>query len=156
MLPSWNRRRIDKPGGFRWNAHVNDGRDIGVDASGGFHDAGGRYYARVIPLCESCPNPTSKAALKSACADLSGVLCRADHNKYTIAMTSAFATLGLGAVMNEDGYRAAGEWDNMARTFAWGMDWLYRQVKLLSDAHARPHARLSFFPAVIVLHGPGL
>ncbi len=41
-------------------------------------------------------------------------------------MCSAFAALGMGAVAFEDGYRAAGEWDNMARNYWWAADYLMR------------------------------
>ncbi len=51
-------------------------------------------------------------------------VCLTDHVKYTLPMTAAMATLGLGAVIHEDGYRAAGQWDNMARNLVWGAQYL--------------------------------
>ncbi len=50
----------------------------------------------------------------------------ADHVKFFVPFTAAFATLGLGAVIHEDGYRAAGEWDNMARNLQYGADYLMK------------------------------
>jgi hypothetical protein len=32
-----------KPGGYKKSAHLNDGKDIGVDLAGGFYDAGGKH-----------------------------------------------------------------------------------------------------------------
>ncbi len=40
VLPTWNRARRAN-GGWRDNSHTTDGADIGIDASGGFYDAGG-------------------------------------------------------------------------------------------------------------------
>jgi hypothetical protein len=40
-LPTWNRLLAGKPGGYKTSAHLNDGKDIGVDLSGGYYDAGG-------------------------------------------------------------------------------------------------------------------
>lgn len=48
----------------------------------------------------------------------------ADHVKYTLPMSAAMATLGLGALMHEDGYRTAGQWDAMARNLLWGAQYL--------------------------------
>ncbi len=50
----------------------------------------------------------------------------ADHNKYFVPFTAAFATLGLGGVMHEDGYRTAGEWDNMARNLKYAADFIMK------------------------------
>jgi hypothetical protein len=30
-----------KPGGYKKSAHLNDGKDIGINLAGGFYDAGG-------------------------------------------------------------------------------------------------------------------
>lgn len=40
-LPAWNRLLAGKPGGYKKSAHLNDGKEIGADLSGGFYDAGG-------------------------------------------------------------------------------------------------------------------
>ncbi len=62
FLPAWNRRRLGQPGGFRGDAHTRDGSDIGIDAVGGFHDAGGEFcLANTAP-----PSPRLTHSL-SAC-----------------------------------------------------------------------------------------
>jgi hypothetical protein len=43
-LPTWNRLLVGKPGGYKTSAHLNDGKDIGVDLSGGYYDAGGEHH----------------------------------------------------------------------------------------------------------------
>ncbi len=50
----------------------------------------------------------------------------ADHVKYHLPMTQAFATLSIGALFHEDGYRVAGEWDNMARNLQYAADYLMK------------------------------
>jgi hypothetical protein len=41
-----NRLLVGKPGGYKTSAHLNDGKDIGKDLSGGFYDAGGKQTMR--------------------------------------------------------------------------------------------------------------
>ncbi len=48
-LPSWNRVRRTEPGGWRDDAHTNDGLSQGVDVSGGFYDAGGERRGSCVP-----------------------------------------------------------------------------------------------------------
>lgn len=44
---------VGKPGGYKTSAHLNDGKDIGKDLSGGFYDAGGEL---VKPCLFSSPS----------------------------------------------------------------------------------------------------
>lgn len=58
-LPAWNRLLVGKPGGYKTSAHLNDGKDIEKDLSGGFYDAGGACAKRTqthrgfVPACTS-------------------------------------------------------------------------------------------------------
>jgi len=45
-LPSWNRLLVGQPGGYKSSAHLNDGKEIGKDLSGGFYDAGGKFLSQ--------------------------------------------------------------------------------------------------------------
>ncbi|KAF8073058.1 celI [Scenedesmus sp. PABB004] len=40
VLPAWNQLLYSKPGGWKKPAHLDDGKDIGKDLSGGYYDAG--------------------------------------------------------------------------------------------------------------------
>ncbi len=62
VLPAWNRAKRGASGGWRDNAHTTDGSDIGIDASGGYYDAGGaRWLGMTLPhpcMCASEPAAT--------------------------------------------------------------------------------------------------
>jgi hypothetical protein len=40
-LPDWNRVRADKKCGWRRDAHLDEGKNLGQDLVGGYYDAGG-------------------------------------------------------------------------------------------------------------------
>ncbi len=46
--------------------------------------------------------------------------------KYLLPMSQAFATLTIGALAHEEGYRGAGEWDNMARNLKYAADFIMK------------------------------
>jgi endoglucanase len=52
-------------------------------------------------------------------------------------MTATFATIGMGALVHEAGYRSAGQWDYMARIMAWAADYLRRAHVVVSDVPAQ-------------------
>jgi hypothetical protein len=45
-LPAWNRVAKGRPGGWRGDAHVQDGSEAGKDLSGGWYDGGGGWRSK--------------------------------------------------------------------------------------------------------------
>lgn len=63
---------IGKPGGYKTSAHLNDGKDIGKDLSGGFYDAGGELKPCICQVHPSCISDSTQAFLLSKQASIPG------------------------------------------------------------------------------------
>jgi hypothetical protein len=71
-LPEWNRLLVGKPAGYKTSAHLNDGKEIGKDLSGGFYDAGGEGSLEISKGIRKAIGKISKGISKSILVILDG------------------------------------------------------------------------------------